>query len=320
MPLISVIIPIYNTERLLPKCIESVLAQTLSDIEIILIDDGSTDESGKICDSYACKDKRIHVTHIPNHGVSHARNKGIELSQGKYIHFMDSDDRMESEMLSELYRLILRYHANMSTCGYLIEDENENIIYQIKEEQTYVLNNQNAISSLFHDSYYRYKGNLWDKLYDKKIIDKHQLAFNENIYYNEDRLFIFQYMMHCTSIACTTIPYYHYIIRNASAMHTFGKSYRAHMCTFMDAFDIMTTLSASFPESVRRTLSQDYIHSSISFFKKYATQMPMHEIQNRIRTIKRNQYTCLSVCEKIRYTLSFAHILVLKKFHSQPIQ
>lgn len=297
MPLISVIIPIYNTERLLPKCIESVLAQTLSDIEIILIDDGSTDESGKICDSYACKDKRIHVTHIPNHGVSHARNKGIELSQGKYIHFMDSDDRMEPEMLSELYRLILRYHANMSTCGYLIEDENENIIYQIKEEQTYVLNNQDAISSLFHDSYYRYKGNLWDKLYDKKIIDKHQLAFNENIYYNEDRLFIFQYMMHCTSIACTTIPYYHYIIRNASAMHTFGKAYRAHMCTFMDAFDIMTTLSASFPESVRRTLSQDYIHSSISFFKKYATQMPMHEIQNRIRTIKRNQYTCLSVCE-----------------------
>ena len=202
----------------------------------------------------------------------------------------------------------------------MIEDENENIIYQIKEEQTYVLNNQDAISSLFHDSYYRYKGNLWDKLYDKKIIDKHQLAFNENIYYNEDRLFIFQYMMHCTSIACTTIPYYHYIIRNASAMHTFGKAYRAHMCTFMDAFDIMTTLSASFPESVRRTLSQDYIHSSISFFKKYATQMPMHEIQNRIRTIKRNQYTCLSVCEKIRYTLSFAHILVLKKFHSQPIQ
>lgn len=144
MPLISVIIPIYNTERLLPKCIESVLAQTLSDIEIILIDDGSTDESGKICDSYACKDKRIHVTHILNHGVSHARNKGIELSQGKYIHFMDSDDRMEPEMLSELYRLILRYHANMSTCGYLIEDENENIIYQIKEEQTYVLNNQDA--------------------------------------------------------------------------------------------------------------------------------------------------------------------------------
>lgn len=102
MPLISVIIPIYNTERLLPKCIESVLAQTLSDIEIILIDDGSTDESGKICDSYACKDKRIHVTHIPNHGVSHARNKGIELSQGKYIHFMDSDDRMGRNVIGTL--------------------------------------------------------------------------------------------------------------------------------------------------------------------------------------------------------------------------
>ena len=150
--------------------------------------------------------------------------------------------------------------------------------------------------------------------------DKHQLTFNGNIDYNEDRLFIFQYMMHCTSIACTTLPYYHYIIRNASAMHTFGNSYRANMCTFMDAFDIMATLSASFPESVGRALSQDYIHSSISFFKKYATQMPMHEIQNRIRTIRRNHYPRLSVCEKIKYTLSFVRILVLKKIHRQPIQ
>lgn len=118
-------------------------------------------------------------------------------------------------------------------------------------------------------------------------------------------------MMHCTSIACTTIPYYHYIIRNASAMHTFGKAYRAHMCTFMDAFDIMTTLSASFPESVRRTLSQDYIHSSISFFKNMPLKCPCMKYKTGFALSKE---TSIPVSPYVRNKVHiiFAHILVLK--------
>ena len=97
MPLVSVIIPIYNTEKFLPLCISSVLNQTLTDIEVLLVNDGSTDGSGKICDEYACKDQRIQVIHTLNQGVSHARNQGLETAKGEYIAFMDSDDWIETK-------------------------------------------------------------------------------------------------------------------------------------------------------------------------------------------------------------------------------
>ena len=96
MPLVSVIIPIYNTEKFLPLCISSVLNQTLTDIEVLLVNDGSMDGSGKICDEYACKDQRIQVIHTLNQGVSHARNQGLETAKGEYIAFMDSDDWIET--------------------------------------------------------------------------------------------------------------------------------------------------------------------------------------------------------------------------------
>lgn len=99
MPLVSVIIPIYNTEKFLPLCINSVLNQTLTDIEVLLVNDGSTDGSGKICDEYACKDQRIQVIHTLNQGVSHARNQGLETAKGEYIAFMDSDDWIETDTL-----------------------------------------------------------------------------------------------------------------------------------------------------------------------------------------------------------------------------
>ncbi len=102
MPLVSVIIPIYNTEKFLPLCINSVLNQTLTDIEVLLVNDGSTDGSGKICDEYACKDQRIQVIHTLNQGVSHARNQGLETAKGEYIAFMDSDDWIETDIFINL--------------------------------------------------------------------------------------------------------------------------------------------------------------------------------------------------------------------------
>ena len=100
MPLVSVIIPIYITEKFLPLCINSVLNQTLTDIEVLLVNDGSTDGSGKICDEYACKDQRIQVIHTLSQGVSHARNQGLETAKGEYIAFMDSDDWIETVMIA----------------------------------------------------------------------------------------------------------------------------------------------------------------------------------------------------------------------------
>lgn len=181
MPLVSVIIPIYNTEKFLPLCISSVLNQTLTDIEILLVNDGSTDGSGKICDEYACKDQRIQVIHTLNQGVSHARNQGLETAKGEYIAFMDSDDWIETDMIATLYQLIRTNEAGLATCGYIIENEDGRPIYHINEVKSGKLTQWEAIHSLFNDRHYKYKGNLWDKLYHKEIIDKHHLKFNEHI-------------------------------------------------------------------------------------------------------------------------------------------
>lgn len=314
MPLISIIIPIYNTEKFLHKCINSALAQTLKDIEVLLINDGSTDNSGIICDKYVCKDKRIQTIHIPNSGVCHARNKGLEIAKGEYILFLDSDDWIDPDMIEVLYHLIQTNHADLSTCGYNIENENGEIIYNIKEMKTYTLSKWDAIHSLFHDKYYRYKGNLCDKLYDKKIIDSNQLRFNENIYYNEDRLFIFQYMNCCQSVSYTTVPYYHYIMRSSSAMNSFQNTYNKKLITFMDAFDIMTTYSITFPHAIQRSISADYVKTSISFFYKNQRYIPISEIWNRVKTIVKNNFKVLSFPQKIKYLLCYIKLLIHIKF------
>ena len=118
--LITVVIPIYNVDKYLEKCVESVINQTYKNIEIILVDDGSTDESGKICDDYKEKDSRIEVIHKKNGGLSDARNFGIEQATGKYITFIDSDDIVEKDYIEYLYNLIKKYNSEISICAYSI--------------------------------------------------------------------------------------------------------------------------------------------------------------------------------------------------------
>ena len=117
MDLISVIIPIYNVEQYLKECLESVINQTYRNLEIILVDDGSKDKSGKICDEYKNKDERIKVVHKENGGLSDARNAGMKIATGKYIQFIDSDDFIDKDMIETLYNLIIENEADISMCS-----------------------------------------------------------------------------------------------------------------------------------------------------------------------------------------------------------
>ena len=114
---VSIIIPIFNTGTLLNRCVKSVLEQTLTDIEVILVDDGSSDDSGKICDEFAQKDSRVKVIHKSNEGVSVARNTGISVAQGEYIGFVDSDDWIEKDMYQNLYSKAKETNAEIVMCG-----------------------------------------------------------------------------------------------------------------------------------------------------------------------------------------------------------
>ena len=121
---ISVIIPIYNVEKYLEKCIDSVLAQTYRNIEIILVDDGSTDKCADICDSYLKKDSRVKVIHKVNGGLSSARNAGLDIAEGDFISFVDSDDFIEKEMLEKLYEALMEADADMAVCNFRWIDTN----------------------------------------------------------------------------------------------------------------------------------------------------------------------------------------------------
>ncbi len=118
-PAISIIVPVYNAEKYIGRCLDSILAQTFSDYELILVNDGSTDTSGKICDDYSRLENRISVVHKPNGGQSTARNAGVEIAKGSYLGFVDADDYIAPTMLQTLYDLVISYQADISECGYI---------------------------------------------------------------------------------------------------------------------------------------------------------------------------------------------------------
>ena len=123
MELISVVVPVYRTEPYLARCLDSILAQTWSNLQVIVVDDGSPDRAGEIADQYAEKDTRVTVLHQPNRGVSAARNAGLAAARGDYITFVDSDDALQPQMYETLIKLALQYRAPITHCGYLRVNE-----------------------------------------------------------------------------------------------------------------------------------------------------------------------------------------------------
>lgn len=183
---ISVIIPVYNCEQYLPACLDSVLNQTYQDLEMILVDDGSKDASGRICDEYEEKDKRIRVIHQENHGVSHARNVGMTLVTGEAVSFIDSDDTLEPEMYALLAGLMQEHEADIAHCGYKhIVGEEIRLVHDTK--RVIPQNAQEALDCFVSGRLFG--GGLWNKLFRAQLIEG--TAFREDLKINEDVLFNF---------------------------------------------------------------------------------------------------------------------------------
>ena len=201
MPQISVIVPVYNTERYLHCCIDSILNQTFTDFELLLIDDGSKDNSGKICDEYAVKDSRIRVFHKENGGVSSARNIGIDNAKGEWITFVDSDDFIDSTMLETLYFSI---NDNDLVLSY------GKIVGEIEEEKYSkgLITNLN-FSELFTIYNMHKRTSPWGKLYkSEKIANK--IRFCEGMHIGEDALFLYSYMILAKKILVSDYKGYNY--------------------------------------------------------------------------------------------------------------
>lgn len=197
MDKISVIIPVYKVEKYIHESIQSVINQTYKNLEIILVDDGSPDLCGKICDEYADLDKRIIVIHKKNEGVSQARNTGIDISTGKYIAFLDSDDYINLRYFEVLYNNLVEKEADISVCSYIKFDDGKKIENTVDTfEECIELNREEAMLNL----YGKYRGEYvvpWGKLYKSKLFEKirfpkdkiHEDCFiNYKLYFNSDKV------------------------------------------------------------------------------------------------------------------------------------
>ena len=196
IPDVSIIVPIYNVEKYLRRCIDSILSQTFISFELLLIDDGSTDASGAICDEYALMDRRIHVTHQINRGVSAARNVGLDKSVGKYVCFVDSDDWVTSDYLATLmeqvqgfdvlfFGFFLRYNDESSMSLSL---RRQCAVNEIEKEQL-------MLSLCKNDIGYNVLGYAFDKIFRRNLIEKYNLRFDENICLGEDEIFALAYCL-----------------------------------------------------------------------------------------------------------------------------
>ena len=210
---ISIIIPVYNAEKYLKRCIDSIIEQTYSDWELILVDDGSTDLSGKICDEYASQDKRITVCHIQNGGPSRARNIGVDKSKGDYIFFVDADDWIEplsiSDFLGTKGESFDIYFQN-----YVLHDsDGTSNIVGVQDIEAYGEDCKTVISNLICSSKF---GWTWIKLFKSEILKKYRIKFREDCSLQADELFTLQYCQHIKSIAVRNKANYHYYIYDTS--------------------------------------------------------------------------------------------------------
>jgi len=197
MPLVSIVVPVYNSEEYLKKCLESIKCQTLNDFECILVDDGSTDSSGTICDSFAAEDKRFSVIHIKNGGVSQARNEGIKRANGEYIGFVDSDDWIDSDMFETLYQDAKKSNADISICD----------VYENHVDKGFTeINPIQAKICLFSDD--GFQGYSVNKLVKRELFDNQ--LYDESLNCYEDFVLFYQLFSKCSKVVWNARPLYHY--------------------------------------------------------------------------------------------------------------
>lgn len=252
LPKISIIVPVYNVEKYLQRCLDSIIAQTFTDWECICIDDGSPDNSGKILDEYAAKDNRFVIIHKENGGVSSARNAGLDIARGRYIGFVDSDDWIECNMYECLYNDILETGADVVICGFFGQKcKNKPTVYGVEEAQKllFLPNGFGGFSCL--------------RLLVAERIQN--VRYDTSIEYLEDTKFFYEVFNNCNKIYWNPNPLYHYEENYTSVTKQRGLSHAAR--TALKAFEDMIDLE---PDSSRkRFLAVSYVDFCIDIAVHY---------------------------------------------------
>lgn len=312
--MVSIVVAVYNVEKYLTKCIESLVRQTYSNIEIILIDDGSTDNSSSICDEWAKIDSRIVVYHQENKGVAVSRNKGILCALGVYVIFVDSDDWVENTFVEKL----LQYHHKdeWTLVGYYIDYEQVNKNRQIKKlyknkESCQV--KKEEVASLFRMGLF---GATWNKLYEISRIKNNNIKFREDMDLGEDIVFNLEYLKHFNgNFYIINELLYHYIRRNRdSLMVRFNERYvEMNKIAYTEFLAYLNSVSAD--EESRRQILASYFDVLVTAMdnlymnrksmnqKLYAAKMTERKKERELKNILNQMEGKIKIIYSIRYLL-----------------
>lgn len=210
---LSIIVPVYNVEKYLSRCIESILRQSFSDFELLLIDDGSTDESSEICDKYATEDARVKVVHKKNGGVSTARNTGLDLATGQFIGFVDADDYVSKDMFGVLISALEEHDAEVACCDLAFIDEYESI--QSGEKNTTILiDGETTFAEMLRTNAFLRMG-VWNKVYRSELLNKSRFLIGRHM--SEDLLFLIETILPAKKVAYVRQPLYYYFRQREGA-------------------------------------------------------------------------------------------------------
>lgn len=309
---ISVIVPVYNVEKYLDKCITSIIEQTFTDFELILINDGSKDHSGSICDTYKEKDSRIKVIHQVNAGLSAARNVGIELSKGKYITFVDSDDFIHYKMLEVLYKNIQEYQADVSLCEHQLvyEDQGENKLNIAVNNNITLYTNIESIKEIL------VKGQKsiivsWSKLYKRSLFSG--IRFPEGKFH-EDEFVTYKLLYKSSCIIATGAKLYYYLQRSNSIT---GSTFNLKRLDRLEALEetVLFFLEENNKELAYLAEFRYLYHIQIAYYRvKY--EMNNMDVMNKLKKQYDQKY--IEFTKNTMNYISFKKSILLRFFYILP--
>lgn len=209
-PKVSIVIPVYNAASALRRCLDSVLKQEFTDFELLLMDDGSSDESPAILDEYAGKDSRIRLVHKNNSGVSDTRNQALDLARGTYVQFLDADDWIAPEATKLMVRAMEQKKADLVVTDFY-RVVGEHVSHKGDIEEDSLMDLQTFAGHMMENPADFYYGVIWNKLYSRQIIEENQIRMDPEVSWCEDFLFNMEYLLHCRGIFALQVPVYYYV-------------------------------------------------------------------------------------------------------------
>lgn len=246
--LISVIVPVYNVEKYLRKCVDSLIDQTYINLEIILVDDGSTDGGGKLCEEYAAKDARIQTIHRANGGQSAARNSGLDVMKGDFVAFIDSDDYVESDYIEFLYKLLIQNNADISQSGHYVVYSETRKVDKCADHSLIVMDKKQAIESICYNGIYDVTAcnKLYRAFFFQDNDGSEKIRFPEGKLY-EDTAVSYLIAEKANRIVVQMTPKYYYVQRYDSTAN--GKKFKEYKLQFLEAGDDLAEwVTKSYPD------------------------------------------------------------------------